>query len=157
MRKLNANMVPDKPDGSPGLIRMEKRSGTPLSDITTLAAHLAARLAHPGILVRGGPELIKGKKPSFFFSEEARRGNHLSYRLIHCSTAALRQGMLSSGRLYPVPTATPCSRNSAGGWSLPAANQEPLWRRRSMQDIYNKLPLPSDAAGNLFFPDPRVF
>lgn len=102
----------------------------------------------------GGPSLIKGKT-FFFFSEEVRRVIVYPTGSSTVPTAALRQGIFSQ----PVcigPVANPCATTLAAGTPLPQNLISPL-AAAYVQDIYNKLPLPSDSAGTLFFPTRGVF
>lgn len=102
----------------------------------------------------GGASLIK-HKTFFFFSEEARRVIVYPTGSTTVPTAALRQGIFPQ----PVcvgPVANPCSVTLAAGTPLPLAQWSPL-ATAYVQDIYNKLPLPSDAAGTLNFPTRGIF
>src|SRR5205085_6674887 len=91
----------------------------------------------------------------FFFSEELRRV--IVYPTFNSTvpTAGLRQGIFPQ----PVcigPVANPCSTILPANTLLPQNLISPL-AAAYVQDIYNKLPLPSDAAGTLFFPARSVF
>ena len=102
----------------------------------------------------GGPSVVKGKT-FFFFSEEARRV--ISYPSLTSTvpSAAQRQGIFPQ----PVcigPVANPCGTILPAGTPLPSNLISPL-AAAYVQDIYNKLPLPADAAGNLIFPTRGVF
>jgi hypothetical protein len=102
----------------------------------------------------GGPSVIKGKT-FFFFSEEIRRVIIYPSLASTVPSAAMRQGIFSQ----PVcigPVANPCGATLAAGTALPSSLTSPL-AAAYVQDIYNKLPLPSDAAGNLSFPTRGVF
>jgi hypothetical protein len=102
----------------------------------------------------GGPSLIKGQT-FFFFSEEMRRVIVYPTGSSTVPTAGLRQGIFPQ----PVcigPAANPCSTILPAGTPLPQNLISPL-AAAYVQDIYNKLPLPSDAAGTLFFPTRGVF
>lgn len=102
----------------------------------------------------GGTSLIKGKT-FFFFSEELRRVIAYPTLTSTVPSAAMRQGIFSQ----PVcigPVANPCGTTLAAGTALPSNLISPL-AAAYVQDIYNKLPLPSDAAGNLLFPTRGVF
>jgi Carboxypeptidase regulatory-like domain/TonB-dependent Receptor Plug Domain len=102
----------------------------------------------------GGPSVIKGKT-FFFFSEEVRRVIIYPTLTSTVPSAAMRQGIFSQ----PVcigPVANPCGTTLAAGTALPASLTSPL-AASYVQDIYNKLPLPSDATGNLLFPTRGVF
>jgi hypothetical protein len=100
----------------------------------------------------GGPAWEKGNT-FFFFSEEVRRVIvYPTSPSATVPTANLRQGIFSQ----PVcvgPVANPCSVTTT---NLPSSSWSPL-ARAYVQDIYNKLPLPADAVGNLFFPTRGVF
>jgi len=102
----------------------------------------------------GGPSIVKGKT-FFFFSEELRRVIAYPTLTSTVPSAALRQGIFAQDVCIG-PVATPCSVVLPAGTSLPAALRSPL-AAAYVQDIYNKLPLPSDAAGNLSFPTRGVF
>ena len=102
----------------------------------------------------GGPALIKGKT-FFFFSEELRRVIVYPTLSSTVPTADLRKGIFSQ----PVcigPVANPCSTTLPAGTPLPQNLISPL-AAAYVQDIYNKLPLPSDSAGTLFFPARGIF
>jgi Carboxypeptidase regulatory-like domain len=102
----------------------------------------------------GGPSVVKGKT-FFFFSEEVRRVITYPTLTSTVPSAAMRQGIFSQ----PVcigPVANPCATTLAAGTALPSSLISPL-AAAYVQDIYNKLPLPSDAAGNLLFPTRGVF
>jgi hypothetical protein len=102
----------------------------------------------------GGPSVIKGRT-FFFFSEEVRRVIVYPTLSSTVPTAALRQGIFSQ----PVcigPVASPCSVTLAAGTPMPANLISPLGGAY-VQDIYNKLPLPSDSVGTLNFPTRGVF
>src|SRR5205085_2744859 len=103
----------------------------------------------------GGPVFKELKNTFFFFSEELRRV--ITYPTFNSTvpTAALRQGIFPQ----PVcigPVANPCSTILPTGTQLPQNLISPL-AAAYVQDIYNKLPLPADAAGNLFFPARGVY
>jgi hypothetical protein len=107
----------------------------------------------------GGPvELtphLKLKDTFFFFSEELRRVIVYPTFSSTVPTAALRQGVFSQ----PVcigPTSSPCSTILPAGTPLPTNLISPL-AAAYVTDIYNKLPLPSDANGTLFFPTRGIF
>ena len=102
------------------------------------------------------PKLYEHKdKTFFFFSEELRRV--ITYPTFNTTvpSAALRQGIFPQDVCIG-PVATPCSTVLTAGQTLPANLRSPL-AAAYVQDIYNKLPLPSDAAGTLFFPARGVF
>jgi hypothetical protein len=99
----------------------------------------------------GGPAWEKGNT-FFFFSEEVRRVIVYPTSSSQVPTADLRNGIFSQ----PVcvgAVANPCSVTAN---SIPQANWSPL-AAAYVKDIYNKLPLPADAVGNLFFPTRGVF
>jgi carboxypeptidase family protein len=102
----------------------------------------------------GGPSVIK-HHTFFFFSEEARRVIVYPTLSSTVPTAALRQGIFSQ----PVcigPVANPCSTVLPAGTQLPLAQWSPL-AAAYVQDVYNKLPLPSDSVGTLNFPTRGIF
>src|ERR1051325_10856701 len=102
----------------------------------------------------GGSSVIK-HHTFFFFSEEARRVIVYPTLSSTVPTAALRQGIFSQ----PVcigPVANPCSTVLPAGTQLPLAQWSPL-AAAYVQDIYNKLPLPSDSVGTLNFPTRGIF
>jgi hypothetical protein len=102
----------------------------------------------------GGPALIKGRT-FFFFSEEVRRVIVYPTLTSTVPTAALRQGVFSQ----PVcigPVANPCGTTLPAGTPMPSNLISPL-AAAYVQDIYNKLPLPSDSVGTLNFPTRGVF
>jgi len=102
----------------------------------------------------GAPSWIKGKT-FFFFSEEVRRVIVYPTLTSTVPTASLRQGIFSQ----PVcigPVSNPCSSVLPAGTQLPLAQWSPL-ATAYVQDIYNKLPLPSDSVGTLNFPTRGVF
>jgi hypothetical protein len=102
------------------------------------------------------PKLYKHKdKTFFFFSEEARRV--ITYPTFNSTvpTATLRQGIFPQDVCIG-PAATPCTVVLPAGTSLPQNLRSPL-AAAYVQDIYSKLPLPSDAAGTLFFPTRGIF
>ena len=103
----------------------------------------------------GGHGYKKMNETFFFFSEELRRV--ITYPTFNSTvpTAGLRQGIFPQ----PVcigPVANPCSTILPAGTQLPSNLISPL-AAAYVQDIYNKLPLPSDSAGSLFFPARGVF
>lgn len=103
----------------------------------------------------GGPSYRKFNHTFFFFSEEVRRVIVYPSFSTTVPTAALRQGIFTQ----PVcigPVANPCATTLAAGTPLPQSLTSPL-AAAYVQDIYNKLPLPADAAGNLFFPARGIF
>ncbi len=102
----------------------------------------------------GGPELVRGRT-FFFFSEEVRRVINYATLSSQVPSAALRQGIFPQDVCIG-PVATPCSVILPAGTSLPQNLRSPL-AAAYVQDIYNKLPLPSDAVGNLFFPARGVY
>jgi hypothetical protein len=102
----------------------------------------------------GGPSLIKGKT-FFFFSEEVRRVIIYPTLTSTVPSAALRQGIFPQAVCIG-PVANPCGTTLAAGTPLPASLISPL-AAAYVQDIYNKLPLPADATGNLLFPTRGVF
>jgi hypothetical protein len=103
----------------------------------------------------GGATYKKLKNTFFFFSEEARRV--ITYPTFNSTvpTAALRQGIFPQDVCIG-PAATPCTVILPAGTPLPQALRSPL-AAAYVQDIYNNLPLPSDAAGTLFFPTRGIF
>jgi hypothetical protein len=102
----------------------------------------------------GGP-IPKVKNTFFFFSEELRRV--IVYPTFNSTvpTAGLRQGIFPQDVCIG-PVASPCSTILPAGQSLPQ-NLRSRLASAYVQDIYNKLPLPSDAAGDLFFPTRGIF
>src|SRR6266404_8910361 len=105
----------------------------------------------------GGPIPISKlkKKTFFFFSEEVRRVIVYPTLTSTVPTAALRQGIFSQ----PVcigPVANPCGTTLPAGTPMPSNLISPL-AAAYVQDIYNKLPLPSDSVGTLNFPTRGVF
>jgi hypothetical protein len=97
----------------------------------------------------GGPAYKTLKNTFFFFSEELRRVIVYPSFSTTVPTAAQRQGIFSQ----PVcigPVANPCGTILPAGTALPQNLTSPL-AAAYVQDIYNKLPLPADAVGNLFF------
>ncbi|HJX90526.1 MAG TPA: Plug domain-containing protein [Pyrinomonadaceae bacterium] len=103
----------------------------------------------------GGPAYRTLKNTFFFFSEELRRVIVYPSFSTTVPTAAQRQGIFSQ----PVcigPVANPCGTILPAGTALPQNLTSPL-AAAYVQDIYNKLPLPADAAGNLFFPARGIF
>ena len=115
-------------------------------------------LGGPVVLPRfgeGGPSYKKFKNTFFFFSEELRRTIVYPSFSTTVPTAAQRQGIFSQ----PVcigPVANPCSTTLPAGTPLPQNLVSPL-ATAYVQDIYNQLPLPADAAGNLFYPARGIF
>jgi len=103
----------------------------------------------------GGPIFSKLKGTFFFFSEEFRRV--ITYPTFNSTvpSAALRQGIFPQAVCIG-PVANPCATVLPAGQSLPL-NLRSRVASAYVQDIYNKLPLPSDAAGTLFFPARGVF
>jgi hypothetical protein len=102
------------------------------------------------------PKIYEHKdKTFFFFSEELRRV--ITYPTFSSTvpSTALRQGVFPQD-VYIGPASNPSSVTLLAGQTLPANLRSPL-AAAYVQDIYNKLPLPSDAAGNLFFPSRGVF
>jgi hypothetical protein len=112
----------------------------------------------PVILPRfgeGGPAYKKFKDTFFFFSMEFRRNIVYPSFSTTVPSAAMRQGIFSQ----PVcigPVANPCATTLPAGTPLPQNLTSPL-AAAYVQDIYSKLPLPADAAGNLFFPARGIF
>ncbi|HEX8891011.1 MAG TPA: carboxypeptidase regulatory-like domain-containing protein [Pyrinomonadaceae bacterium] len=103
----------------------------------------------------GGPGTRKVKDTFFFFSEELRRVIVYPSFSTTVPTAGQRQGIFSQ----PVcigPVANPCGTILPAGTPLPQNLYSPL-AQAYVQDIYNKLPLPADAAGNLFYPARGIF
>jgi hypothetical protein len=103
----------------------------------------------------GGSSVAKLKDTFFFFSEELRRVIVYPTFTSTVPTAGLRQGIFPQ----PVcigPAANPCGTILPANTQLPQNLISPL-AAAYVQDIYNKLPLPSDAAGDLFFPARGVF
>jgi len=103
----------------------------------------------------GGPIFSKLRKTFFFFSEESRRV--ITYPTFNSTvpSAALRQGIFPQDVCIG-PVANPCATVLPAGQSLPQ-NLRSRVAAAYVQDIYNKLPLPSDAAGTLFFPARGIF
>jgi Carboxypeptidase regulatory-like domain len=103
----------------------------------------------------GGPMTSKLKETFFFFSEEFRRV--ITYPTFNSTvpTAGLRQGIFPQDVCIG-PVASPCSTILPAGQTLPQ-NLRSRVASAYVQDIYNKLPLPSDAAGTLFFPARGIF
>jgi hypothetical protein len=102
----------------------------------------------------GGHSLIK-HRTFFFFSEEARRVIVYPTGSTTVPTAGMRQGIFPQ----PVcvgPAANPCSTILPAGTQLSPALWSPL-ATAYVQDIYNKLPLPSDSVGTLNFPTRGIF
>lgn len=100
----------------------------------------------------GGPVWEKGNT-FFFFSEEARRVIvYPTSPSATVPTADLRNGVFPTA-VCVGPVASPCSVTTT---SIPQANWSPL-ARAYVKDIFNKLPLPADSLGNLFFPTRGVF
>jgi hypothetical protein len=102
----------------------------------------------------GGRSVIKGKT-FFFFSEELRRVIVYPTLSSTVPTLALRQGIFPN----PVcigPVANPCGTILPAGTPLPQNLISPL-AAAYVQDIYNKLPPPSDSVGTLNFPTRGTF
>jgi hypothetical protein len=102
----------------------------------------------------GGPSVIKGHT-FFFFSEEVRRVIVYPTGSATVPTAALRQGIFPQAVCIG-PVANPCGTVLPAGTQLPLSQWSPL-AAAYVQDIYNKLPLPSDSAGTLNFPTRGIF
>jgi hypothetical protein len=102
----------------------------------------------------GGPSLVKGKT-FFFFSEELRRVIVYPTFSTTVPTAGLRQGIFPQDVCIG-PVASPCSTILPAGTPLPQSLRSPL-ASAYVTDIFNKLPLPSDSAGNLFFPARGIY
>ena len=102
----------------------------------------------------GKPSWEKGNT-FFFFSEELRRVIVNPTFNSTVPTAALRAGVFPQDVCIG-PAATPCTQILPAGTPLPANLRSPL-AAAYVTDIYNKLPLPSDAAGSLFFPARGIF
>jgi hypothetical protein len=102
----------------------------------------------------GGTSWEKGNT-FFFFSEEVRRVIVNPTFTSTVPTAALRAGVFPQDVCIG-PAATPCTQILPAGQSLPQ-NLRSRLASAYVQDIYSKLPLPSDAAGNLFFPARGIF
>jgi hypothetical protein len=103
----------------------------------------------------GGSDYKKFKNTFFFFSEELRRVIVYPSFSTTVPTLAQRQGIFAQ----PVcigPVANPCATTLPAGTALPQNLISPL-AAAYVQDIYNQLPPPADAAGNLFFPARGVF
>ncbi len=103
----------------------------------------------------GGSDYKKFKNTFFFFSQEMRRVIVYPSFSTTVPTLANRQGIFSQ----PVcigPVANPCATILPAGTPLPQNLISPL-AAAYVQDIYNKLPPPADALGNLFFPARGVF
>src|SRR5258708_7828095 len=103
----------------------------------------------------GGPAAKKVKDTFFFFSEELRRVIVYPTFSSTVPTLALRQGIFPQDVCIG-PVATPCSVVLPAGTPLPQAQRSPL-AAAYVQDIYNRLPLPADSVGSLFFPTRGVF
>ena len=102
----------------------------------------------------GGTSWEKGNT-FFFFSEEVRRVIVNPTFNSTVPSAALRSGVFPQDVCIG-PAATPCTQVLQRGQPLPANKRSPL-AAAYVTDIYNKLPLPSDAAGTLFFPARGIF
>ena len=102
----------------------------------------------------GGPSLIKGKT-FFFFSEEVRRVITYTTLTSTVPSANQRQGIFPQAVCIG-PVSNVCATTLPAGTPLPANLISPL-AAAYVQDIYSKLPLPSDASGNLLFPTRSVF
>jgi hypothetical protein len=102
----------------------------------------------------GGSSVIK-HHTFFFFSEEARRVIVYPTLSSTVPTAGLRQGIFPQNVCIG-PVANPCSSILPAGTQLPLAQWSPL-AAAYVQDIYNKLPLPSDSVGTLNFPTRGIF
>ncbi len=102
----------------------------------------------------GGKSWIKGKT-FFFFSEEARRVIVYPTLSSTVPTAAFRQGIFAQ-QVCIGPVANPCSTILPVGTQLNPALWSPL-ATAYVNDIYNKLPLPSDSVGTLNFPTRGIF
>ncbi|HEV7746811.1 MAG TPA: carboxypeptidase regulatory-like domain-containing protein [Pyrinomonadaceae bacterium] len=103
----------------------------------------------------GGPSYKKLKNTFFFYSQEMRRTIVYPSFSTTVPTAGQRLGVFAQ----PVcigPAANPCVTTLNANTPLPANLRSPL-ANAYVQDIFNKLPLPADAAGNLFFPARGVF
>lgn len=102
------------------------------------------------------PKIYEHKdKTFFFFSEELRRVITYPTFSTTVPSAALRQGIFPQDVCIG-PVATPCATVLTAGQTLPQNLRSPL-AAAYVQDIYNKLPPPSDAAGSLFFPARGIF
>jgi hypothetical protein len=101
------------------------------------------------------PIAAKLKDTYFFFSEEMRRVVTYPTFSTTVPSAALRQGIFPQDVCIG-PVANPCATVLPAGQTLPA-NLRSRVASAYVQDIYNKLPLPQDAAGTLFFPARGVF
>ena len=100
----------------------------------------------------GAPFFKKLNNTFFFFSEEVRRVIVYPTGSSLVPTAGQRVGNFTQ----PVcvgPVANPCSATAT---SIPMSSWSPL-AAAYVQDIYDNLPLPSDASGNLFFPTRGIF
>jgi len=102
----------------------------------------------------GGPALVKGRT-FFFFSEEARRVIVYPTGSTTVPSANLRQGIFPQDVCIG-PVANPCGTVLKAGTQLPLSQWSPL-AAAYVQDIYNKLPLPSDSVGTLNFPTRGIF
>lgn len=102
----------------------------------------------------GGPAWIKGKT-FFFFSEEARRVIVYPTGSTTVPTAGLRRGIFPQNVCIG-PVSNPCGTILPAGTQLPLSQWSPL-AAAYVQDIYNKLPLPSDSVGTLNFPTRGIF
>ena len=102
----------------------------------------------------GGHSVTK-HRTFFFFSEEARRVIVYPTLSSTVPTAALRQGIFPQNVCIG-PVANPCSTILPAGTQLNPALWSPL-ATAYVQDIYNKLPLPSDSVGTLNFPTRGIF
>ena len=103
----------------------------------------------------GGSSNKKFKNTFFFYSQEMRRVIVYPSFSTTVPTAGQRQGIFAQ----PVcigPVANPCATTLPAGTPLPQNLISPL-AAAYVQDIFNKLPLPADAAGNLFYPARGIF
>jgi len=151
--KLNANTFTSNRTAPLGLDSNGKAKRAPFR-----YNNFGGTFGGPVVLPRfgeGGPTYKKFNNTFFFFSEEVRRVIVYPSFSTTVPTAALRQGIFPQ----PVcigPVANPCATILPAGTPLPQNLTSPL-AAAYVQDIYNKLPLPADAVGNLFFPARGVF
>jgi hypothetical protein len=151
--KLNANTFTSNRTAPLGLDSNGKAKRAPLR-----YNNFGGTFGGPVMLPRfgeGGPSYTKLNNTFFFFSEELRRVIVYPSFTTTVPTLANRQGIFSQ----PVcigPVTNPCGTILPAGTPLPQNQISPL-AAAYVQDIFNKMPTPADAAGNLFFPARGVF
>ncbi len=150
--KLNANTFSSNRTAPLGLDANGKARRAPLR-YNDFGGTVGGPLVFPRF-GEGGPSLIKGKT-FFFFSEEIRRVIIYPTLSSTVPSAPMRQGIFSQDVCIG-PVANPCATTLPAGTPLPSNLISPL-AAAYVQDIYNKLPLPSDSAGNLSFPARGIF